>query len=84
MTKDDIWIDLADRENDGLEVTLLWSATAGRARVAVFDAKRGEGSEFDVAAADALAAFHHPFAYAPDSGFPGASAPVSNDLQVQL
>jgi hypothetical protein len=67
---DDIWTDLADRENDGLEVTLLWSPSSGRVKVVVDDSKRDETFELDVPRAEALAAFHHPFAYAarPDRG----------------
>jgi hypothetical protein len=60
----DIWIDLADRESDGLEVTLLWSTASGRVKVAVCDSKLGQDFELDVDDADALSAFHHPFAYA--------------------
>jgi hypothetical protein len=63
----DDWTELAGRENDGLEVSLLWSKTANRVKVAVADTKRNEQFEFDVAGADALAAFHHPFAFAGDS-----------------
>jgi len=79
----DIWIDLADRESDGLEVTLLWSEPSGRVRVTVFDSKLDEGFELDVAGADALAAFHHPFAYASGSDRRGRAARVHTDLQLQ-
>jgi len=58
------WTELAGRENEGLEVTLLWSKSANRVKVAVADARQNEQFEFEVAGADALAAFHHPFAYA--------------------
>jgi hypothetical protein len=60
----DNWTELAVRENEGLAVSLLWSRSAGRVRVAVADARLDEELEFDVAGADALAAFYHPFAYA--------------------
>ena len=58
------WSELAVRENDGLAVTLLWSKATGRVKVAVSDAYLDEQFEFHVPGADALAAFHHPFAYA--------------------
>ena len=65
------WSELAVRENDGLAVSLLWSKSSGRVKVAVVDAQLDEQFEFHVAGADALAAFHHPFAYATE---PGASS----------
>jgi hypothetical protein len=58
------WTELAGRQNEGLEVSLLWSRSANRVKVAVADTRQNERFEFDVAGADALAAFHHPFAYA--------------------
>ena len=58
------WTELAGRENEGLEVSLLWSKTANRVKVAVADTRQNEQFEFEVPGADALAAFHHPFAYA--------------------
>lgn len=64
------WSELAIRENDGLAVSLLWSRATGRVKVAVVDAQLDEQFDVHVAGADALAAFHHPFAYATG---PGAS-----------
>jgi hypothetical protein len=63
------WRELASRENDGLEVSLLWSTSEDRVRVAVVDERLDEEFEFDVAGADALAAFNHPFAFAPSERF---------------
>jgi hypothetical protein len=78
------WTELASRDNDGLEVTLLWSKTANGVKVAVADTKLDEQFEFDVAGADALAAFYHPFAYATGRGVCfGDALRVSNDLQLQ-
>jgi len=80
----DTWTELADRESDGLEVTLLWSRSSGRVKVAVSDSKLGERFELEVARADALAAFHHPFAFAASGTTrPGRVAHVSTDLQLQ-
>ena len=64
------WSELAVRENDGLAVSLLWSRATGRVKVAVVDAYLDEQFELHVARADAIAAFHHPFACATG---PGAS-----------
>ena len=62
------WSELALRENDGLAVSLLWSRASGRVKVAVVDSHLDEQFEFHVPGADALAAFHHPFAYAAGLG----------------
>ena len=59
------WRELAIREGDGIEVRLLWSKSADRVKVTVADSKFDEEFELDVAGADALAAFNHPFAYVP-------------------
>ena len=78
------WRELAGRENEGLEISLLWSKTTGRVKVAVTDARLDEQFEFDVAGADALAAFYHPFAFAADRGIRfGDELRVSTDLQPQ-
>ena len=63
-TTTDAWIELASRGNDGLEIALLWCRSTGRVKVAVVDSRREEEFELDVAGADALDAFEHPFAYA--------------------
>jgi hypothetical protein len=78
------WKELAGRENEGLEISLLWNKSADRVKVAVADARLDEQFEFDVAGADALAAFYHPFAYAagPRLGFACAMRD-SLDLQPQ-
>jgi hypothetical protein len=66
------WRELAMREGDGIEVRLLWSKSADRVKVTVADSKFDEEFELDVAGADALAAFHHPFAYAPSQSLGSA------------
>jgi hypothetical protein len=63
------WRELAQREGDGIEVRLLWSKSADRVQVIVVDSKFDEEFVIDVAGADALAAFNHPFAYLPSQGF---------------
>lgn len=68
----DAWTELASRANEGLEISLLWSKTADRVKVAITDATLDQRFEFDVAGANALEAFYHPFAYAPGLGSGGA------------
>ena len=63
------WRELAMREGDGIEVRLLWSKSADRVKVTVAHTKFDEEFVLDVAGADALAAFNHPFAYLPSRGF---------------
>jgi hypothetical protein len=63
------WRELAQRTTDGLEVTLLWSKSHDRVKVAVADNKTGDEFEFEVAGANALSAFYHPFVFAASRGF---------------
>lgn len=56
--------ELASRTGDGIHVALLWNSQTNRVFVAVEDERSGESFELDVEPADALAAFHHPYAYA--------------------
>jgi hypothetical protein len=79
----DTWIDLASRDNDGLEITLLWNESSGRVKVAVADSRLGDRFELDVARTDALGAFHHVFAYAADRAPAPRSTHASIDLQLQ-
>ena len=66
------------RAGDGLEVTLLWNPETNRVTVSVFDAKTGDDFGIDIDAADALDAFHHPYAYAANRGvhFVGSTTPT--------
>jgi hypothetical protein len=80
----DDWQELAGRANDGLEVSLLWSRSSGRLKVEVADAKLGDQFEFEVADADGLSAFYHPFAYASGHGrCLGDAIRASLDVQPQ-
>ena len=56
--------ELDHRTDDGIEVTLLWNAHTNCVSVAVADEVTGMSFEFQVAAGDALHAFHHPYTYA--------------------
>jgi hypothetical protein len=57
------WVDLADRQGDGLDVRLLWNRSDGTVKVKVTRVATDRVAELDVAPEDALTAFHHPFAY---------------------
>jgi hypothetical protein len=62
------------RESVGLQVTLLWQEVGNRIWVRVRDARTDDVFAFGVDPADALDAFHHPFAYAPQYGLDGWGA----------
>ena len=84
LTTIDEWTELASRDNDGLAVVLFWSKATDRTKVLVVDGKLDEAFEFDVLGADALRAFHHPFAYAASRGLFLGDAPCESlDLQPQ-
>jgi hypothetical protein len=55
--------ELAHRERDGVEVTLVWYADSDRIAVRVADTRTGDRFELRVARDRALDAFNHPFAY---------------------
>jgi carotenoid cleavage dioxygenase-like enzyme len=57
--------ELDRRTSDGIVVTLLWDAASDRVSIAVTDAHANDTFAFEVEAAEALPAFHHPYAYAP-------------------
>jgi hypothetical protein len=63
--------ELDRRSNEGIDVTLLWDPQTDCVFVAVEDSRRGECFRIDVAAADALDAFHHPYVYAQRLGDAG-------------
>ena len=79
-----VWTELASRGNDGLEISLHWSKSTDRVKVMVADSRTDEEFELDVAGADALAAFYHPFAFAASRGVCfGDALRESHDLQLQ-
>ncbi len=78
------WRELASRDTDGLEISLLWSKSADRVKVIVADSRLEDEFQLDVASADALAAFYHPFAFAAGQGLCfGDATDDSLDLQLQ-
>jgi hypothetical protein len=56
--------ELDSRTSDGINVRLLWNSDADRVVVEVHDTRNDESFELPVAPADAMLAFHHPYAYA--------------------
>lgn len=56
--------ELDHRISDDVEVTLLWNAGTNRVFVSVLERRTEALFRFEVAPAEALAAFHHPYAYA--------------------
>jgi hypothetical protein len=56
--------ELDHRSSDDIEVTLLWRARTNRVFVSVLERRTEALFRFEVAPAEALAAFHHPYAYA--------------------
>jgi hypothetical protein len=56
--------ELAQRRNDGLEITLLWARADDSVQVAVHNERDGTTVAFPVDRSEALDAFYHPFAYA--------------------
>ena len=57
--------ELHHRNNDGIDVWLMWDPGTDAVHVRVRDAKAGNAFEIPVSApASAMDVFHHPFAYA--------------------
>ena len=56
--------ELNQRVNDGIEVRLLWNSGTDGVSVSLAETPYDVSFEFEVAAIDAMDAFHHPYAYA--------------------
>lgn len=56
--------ELAQRDSDGISVTLLWHSVTERLTVAVRDRRTGESFDLDAEARIAMDVYNHPFAYA--------------------
>jgi hypothetical protein len=57
--------ELHHRNNDGIDVWLMWDPGTDSVHVRVRDAKAGSAFEIPVTSpASAMDVFHHPFAYA--------------------
>jgi hypothetical protein len=73
--------ELAYRVADGLEVSLLWHERENLVSVAVFDSKTGDSFELVLGDNEnALAAFHHPYAYAAHRGIDYAMRTREHDF----
>ena len=73
--------ELAHRVADGLEVSLLWHERENLVSVALFDSKTGDSFELVLGENEnALAAFHHPYAFAAHRGIDYATRPRDDDL----
>src|SRR5438128_490222 len=60
--------ELAHRENDGIEVTLLWDERTDRLTVSVLDTRTGEFFELGAPRDEALDVFYHPYSHAARRG----------------
>ena len=56
--------ELAQRENEGISVTLFWYQGTDRLTVAVRDERTGEAFDLEAPAPTAMDVFNHPYAYA--------------------
>jgi hypothetical protein len=56
--------ELAQREGDGLVVSLMWNRADNALRVSIANAETGEEFELDAHPDNALDIYYHPFAYA--------------------
>ena len=66
--------ELAQREQDGLEITLFWDARSNEVSVEVVDQRDESSFRMPVVGSCALDAFHHPYAYALASDSPSEIA----------
>ena len=60
--------ELAQRLSGADEVLLLWHSESDRVELSVRNLATGAGCEIEIAPADAIDAFYHPFAYAARCG----------------
>jgi hypothetical protein len=77
LTQVSDWRELAQRIDDGLEITLLWCKFGNRVMVAVTDERTGEQFELEIRASEALSAFYHPFAHRASRRLPATPTPAA-------
>jgi hypothetical protein len=58
-----LFAELDYRENDGIEISLLWNRSTNSISVLLVDTKTNESFEATVASEHALDAFKHPYTY---------------------
>jgi hypothetical protein len=66
--------ELAQRDNDGIAVTLLWHSASGQLTVTVRDWRTGEAFDLDANGRNAMDVYEHPYAYAARRGLLAATA----------
>jgi hypothetical protein len=65
--------ELDHRRNDDIDVRLLWNSRTNRVCVTREEQRSGSSFELTVSEADALDAFHHPYAHRASDLFPTIS-----------
>jgi hypothetical protein len=65
--------ELAQRENDGIVVTLLWHSLTEQLTVTVRDWRTGQAFDLEAHAQNAMEVFRHPYAYAARCGLLAAA-----------
>lgn len=75
-----LFAELAYRENDGIEVSLLWNRANDDLSVHVYDSKQDECLEIPVGDASPLHVFDHPYAYAAFRGLMLEAAPTDAEF----
>ena len=63
--------ELAQRENDGIEISLVWNRQSNGLTVFVCDTRTHDLLELEVEPAEALDVFRHPYAFAAFRGLMG-------------
>ena len=77
--------ELHSRDNDGINVRLLWSECEGRLAVAVTDTRTADSFWIEVRDGEnALEVFNHPYAYAAWHGVDTAGVFTAGDPDIQL
>jgi hypothetical protein len=71
------------RSNDGLEVALLWQPETNQLSVSVYDSKTGDDFDIGVDPAEAIDAFHHPYAYAASRGVHFVAGTRAPELEIE-
>jgi hypothetical protein len=64
-TREDSFVELDTRQNDGYTVSLEWNRETGKTQIVLGDIRTTSQIVFPVPAASAGDAFWHPFRYAP-------------------
>jgi hypothetical protein len=64
LTTETVPRELAHRADDGIEVSLVWSALEDRLTVTVSESRSGVRFEVDAERENALDVFYHPYAHA--------------------